>query len=124
MSATKGRGRPTRPLDLAMIQKLAQFGLTVSEIAEVVGVSERTLHRRSGVALRRGRARLNISLRRLQLRAARRGSVPMLIWLGKVYLGQTDRQEIIRGERVRVVEEVLFPRAGESAAAVGDGNTD
>jgi hypothetical protein len=33
------------------------------------------------------------SLRRKQLQVAMSGSVPMLIWLGKQLLGQTDRQE-------------------------------
>ncbi len=33
---------------------------------------------------------LKLKLRRLQVRAAERGSVVMLIWLGKTYLGQKD----------------------------------
>lgn len=35
----------------------------------------------------------NISLRRMQRKKAMDGSVPMLIWLGKQYLHQTDKQE-------------------------------
>ena len=35
-----------------------------------------------------------ISLRRRQFRSAEDGSVPMLIWLGKQYLGQLDQKPI------------------------------
>ena len=35
-----------------------------------------------------------ISLRRYQFRQAEKGNASLLIWLGKQYLGQTDKQEI------------------------------
>ena len=36
-----------------------------------------------------------IRLRQLQWKAAESGNVSMLIWLGKQYLGQSDKQETI-----------------------------
>ena len=42
--------------------------------------------------IKRGRARLRQSLRRAQIKSALSGNATMLIWLGKQYLGQSDRQ--------------------------------
>ena len=45
------------------------------------------------------------SLRRLQWSAAQGGSVPMMTWLGKQWLGQTDKQEVDHtsgGQRISV----------------------
>lgn len=38
---------------------------------------------------------MRMSLRRYQLRAAEHGNVAMCIWLGKQYLGQSDKQEVV-----------------------------
>ncbi len=35
-----------------------------------------------------------ISLRRMQFKKAQVGNVPMLIWLGKQYLGQSEKHEL------------------------------
>jgi DNA-binding Lrp family transcriptional regulator len=104
-------GRARKPIDLARVERLAAAGATDQEIARKVGVSEATLKIRAREALDRGRARFRVLLRRLQLRAALRGSVPMLIFLGKNFLGQSDRETIVRGEPLEVVEQVIFPRA-------------
>jgi hypothetical protein len=41
--------------------------------------------------IKRGRARLRKSLRRAQIKSALSGNSTMLVWLGKQYLGQSDR---------------------------------
>ena len=43
--------------------------------------------------IKRGRARLRKSLRRAQIRSALSGNSTMLVWLGKQYLGQSDRPD-------------------------------
>jgi DNA-directed RNA polymerase specialized sigma24 family protein len=73
-----------------MVGQLARLGFTDREIAYICGCSERTLRYRCRNALDWGRSRMQLSLRRLQWRAAKRGSVRMLIWLGKIYLGQRN----------------------------------
>lgn len=73
MTKTRKRGRPRKPLDLDRVERLAAFGCTIGEVASVLEVSSRTLLRRAKPALERGRAKMTISLRRAQLRAARRG---------------------------------------------------
>ena len=41
----------------------------------------------------------------MQMRAAEKGSVPMLIWLGKQMLNQTDKQELTE---VKPIDEIVF----------------
>lgn len=89
-------GRPKAAVQLTevQIQSLAAIGCTDNEIATLAGVSEPTLQRRFDTALKAGRASLRESLRKAQVQRALNGSDTMLIWLGKQYLGQRDKQEI------------------------------
>jgi hypothetical protein len=105
--------RPRKLIDQELVKRLATIGCTDDEIAFVLEIGEATVKRRCRAALNAGRACLRMRLRRKQLQAAWKGSVPMLIWLGKQYLGQTDRQEIRQSERLEVVEEVVFPKDGD-----------
>ena len=41
-----------------------------------------------------------ITLRKKQFEVAKAGNVTMLIWLGKQYLGQTDKQEVTEVQHV------------------------
>ena len=41
----------------------------------------------------------------MQWNAADRGSVPMLIWLRKQVLGQTDKQEVTE---VKPIDDIVF----------------
>jgi len=96
---------------------MAACGCTDREIAFILGVSENLLRRKARQALDQGRAQLQKSLRRKQLEMARRGSVPMLIWLGKQYLGQRDRQDILQTQRtVEIVEQVVWPEDPQEAS--------
>ncbi len=80
--------------DYAQIEKLAEIGCSDEEIAGVIGVGKRTFVRMKQrdddlvLALDRGKANLNVKLRRFQIEMALSGSVPMLIHLGKTVLGQ------------------------------------
>ena len=92
-------------LDTEKVEQLAGFGCTNTEIASFFGCSENTIRRSYGEYLTKGRDKGKIRLRQLQWRAAERGNVSMMIWLGKQVLGQTDRQEI---EHIRPIDEVNF----------------
>jgi len=80
--------------DYAQIEKLSEIGCSDEEIAGVIGVGKRTFVRMKQrdenlvLALDRGKANLNVKLRRFQIEMALSGSVPMLIHLGKTVLGQ------------------------------------
>ncbi len=86
-------GRPRKPIDPDLVEKLAAIACTDGEIAEFFGVNESTIKRRFAPLLKKGRAVGKISIKRKQFDAALAGSVPLLIWLGKQYLGQRDKVE-------------------------------
>ncbi len=86
--------RPKANIDGAEVEKLASFGLTNREIGEVVGASEATIGRRFASETTKGRGNLKKSLRRKQVELALGGNATMLIWLGKNYLDQKDKQEL------------------------------
>jgi hypothetical protein len=91
--------RPQKLIDPRQVEELARIGCTEEDMAAVLGVSVDTLQRRKRAraefrgAIEKGRASLRNSLRRLQVKKALEGNTTMLIWLGKQYLGQRDRQE-------------------------------
>jgi AraC-like DNA-binding protein len=86
--------RPKKIIDKTKVESLAAIFCTTEEIAEVLGCSKDTLERRFAASLKKGRQAAKASLRREQWAAAKKGSVPMLIWLGKQYLNQKDRHEL------------------------------
>lgn len=49
-----------------------------------------------------------VSLRRAQWRSALEGNVAMMIWLGKQYLGQTEKTEMSHngGMPVRIIDDI------------------
>jgi hypothetical protein len=82
--------RPPKSIDSTQVAKLAALGATHEEIAHFFGVDRSTIERRFCTEIESGRAQQKIKLRRLQWRAAEKGNVVMLIWLGKNILGQSD----------------------------------
>ncbi len=100
------------------VERLIAIGCTEQETAYVLGISLRTLQRRYRRQIEAGRARRAVSLRRRQWLAAKKGSVPMLIWLGKQYLGQQDRQEIMQhGGVMYVVEKIVDVASPDETAS-------
>lgn len=99
----KDKGPPRTQLDLDQVEILAGIQCTDYEIALVLGVSEKTIQRRKAddaaflSAYEKGRADGRVSLRKWQFEAAKGRSNTMLIWLGKQYLGQTDKADLMSG---------------------------
>ena len=85
--------RPRKEVDIKMLEGLAKIGCTDEEIAILLGVSSDTLVRRFAEHIKKGRAEMKMSLRRLQIRLAEDGNATMAIWLGKQNLGQKDKVE-------------------------------
>ena len=85
-------GRPTKFVDLEMVERLAHIQCTHQEIASSLNVSVDTLTRRKGFAdvYKRGAEGGRKSLRRMQFESATKGNIAMQIWLGKQYLGQSE----------------------------------
>jgi len=89
-----GRPKAQPKLTPEQVQGMAALGCTDSEIAVLAGVSERTLQRHFDTHIKEGRASLRHDLRKAQVDRAKSGSDTMLIWLGKQYLEQRDKQEL------------------------------
>lgn len=95
------RGPKFTSIDWTTLDKLCGMQCTKTEIADFLEISEDTIER----AIKREfkvnyaeyyeqkAAKGRISLRRKQYDVASSGNVTMLIWLGKQYLGQSDKLE-------------------------------
>ena len=73
---------------------LASFGCSTVEIAKLHNCDEHTIRKRFKEELERGRESMKIKLRQLQWKQAENGNTSLLIFLGKQYLGQSDRNEL------------------------------
>lgn len=84
-------GRPRIDIDLELVYALAKIHCSVSEIANILGVSKDTINRRCGDIMERAKDEGRMSLRRAQFhKAINEGNVVMQIFLGKNWLGQSD----------------------------------
>ena len=92
-------GRPRKEIDQNTFEGLCEIQCTLEEIAGVLRVSEDTVERwcqrtyelRFTDTYKKFSAHGKTSLRRHQFEVAAKGNATMLIWLGKQYLGQSDR---------------------------------
>lgn len=87
-------GRPAKQIDPTQVARFAEMGYNNLEIAARLDCSHDTLERRFACDLAKGHQIRNSKLRAKQIEVALNGNVPMLIWLGKQYLGQKDKQEV------------------------------
>ena len=104
----KKTGRPRKEVDFATIDKLCSLHCTADEIVAYMNlqdsnISHDTIARRIKEEYKmtfaeyidqKHKATAKPSLRRMQWKAAEAGNTSMLIWLGKQYLGQKDKQEM------------------------------
>ncbi len=85
--------RPLAEVNADDVVKLAAMGCTNTEIAAFCDCSVDTITRRFAEEIAKGREQGKTKLRRLQWKSAEAGNVAMQIWLGKQYLGQSDKME-------------------------------
>jgi hypothetical protein len=86
-------------INLEEVEKLAAMQATDADLAAFFNVTTRTIERRRlepefAEALERGKNKGRLTIRRAQLKLLEAGNTAMAIWLGKNYLGQTDRTEV------------------------------
>ncbi len=116
-------GRPRLSFDLRQVEELGKIQSTQAELAAVLGCGVNTVKDRIAkdeefaAAYERGREAGKSSLRRLQWKAALGGNITMQIWLGKQYLGQSDRQTVEQTSEEPPVEYVIVAPLGERVAA-------
>ena len=89
-------GRPKKKIDYNIVEELSNIQCTQEEIASVLNISVRTLQRDEEFCriYKNGMDKGKQSLRRMQWSAAKEGNTTMLVWLGKQYLGQSDKQNV------------------------------
>lgn len=98
----KKKGRPSVEIDKEQFEKLCAIQATEEEIAGWFKCSQETIRRfckreydqQFCEVYKRLSANGKISLRRTQFRIAEGGNATMAIFLGKQYLGQTDKQDV------------------------------
>jgi DNA-binding CsgD family transcriptional regulator len=120
--------RPKAKIDERQVEKLASFGCTNTEIADVFGVDDSTIGKRFSKILAKGRGSLKQRLRKKQISVAMGGSAALLIWLGKQYLEQSDKQQISGDQSAPLRIEVVYvdgpinpapPAPGPAASEAG-----
>lgn len=90
-------GRPKKVIDYEAVEKLAALFCTQDEIAAFLNLDVKTLQRDDnfGIFYKKGQEKGKCSLRRHQYECAKKGNSAMLIWLGKQYLGQSEKMAIV-----------------------------
>ena len=109
--------RPRKDIDPEQVAKMAAIGCSYAEIAAVMKCDPSTLTRRFAQVIKDGHEKLNASLRRSQYDVGvNKKNATMLIWLGKQYLGQTDKVEQsgkLTHEHIDADEETVLAAADE-----------
>ena len=119
------RGRPRLVLNengVKLIEQLAGLMCTDEEIASVLGVTVETLQaKHNGEAFseykKRGQLKGKASLRRYQFETAKGGNPTMLVWLGKQYLDQKDRQDVALEAEKDFTINIMPASNGETSEA-------
>ena len=105
----KGPSKLLSDNDFQRLLNMVRIQCTQTELCSILGMSDTTLNRRLQERgyenfldlYKRHNDEGRMSLRRMQWQAAENGNSTMLVWLGKQYLGQKDKQEqTISGEHV------------------------
>lgn len=124
--------RPRAEINQEEFEKLCGLQCTKEEICDWFGITDKTLdawckrtyEQSFSVIFEKKRVRGKISLRRAQFKLAEK-SAAMAIFLGKNYLGQTDKQEIVSStidEKTRQEVEKLIEKIGEKDTDEADGD--
>ena len=90
----KGAGRPRIIVDIEILKNLASIGCPDYEIASVLNISARTLHRNYAEIIDQYKEKGKASLRKKMWdKAVKKDNTNMQIWLSKNYLGMKDRTQ-------------------------------
>lgn len=120
-------GRPKKYAKWSVLNELIARRCTCEECAVTMGVSPDTIVRRiketfglTFAEYYRIKSQLGTaSLRSTQFKLAEEGNVTMLIWLGKNWLGQTDKVDVAMSGSVEMVVNINPAFVPESLKKVG-----
>ena len=79
---------------VALFADLPEALSSTVEIAKFFGCDESTIRKKYKSELASGKEQMKIKLRQLQWKHASLGNTALLIFLGKQYLGQSEKQEV------------------------------
>lgn len=129
-------GKHTPPLDdnmLRQVEELAGYGLTLEQIAAVLGFSDRTMRRKQAeneelvAAIKRGKAKAAAIVGKSLFGRAKEGDVPAIRWWEMTREGRSERQqteakvEVVSDAETdarlaRLMGEIIASRAEDSSA--------
>lgn len=109
--------RPRIEIDKEQFENLCKIQCTLEEVADYFDCSDTTIHRWCKKTykvsfedvFKKKSAGGKRSLRRIQWEAARNGDRTMMIWLGRQWLGQTDKYVLVEkpeDKKPSVLDEV------------------
>ena len=115
-------GRPRIAINWKQVDQMCGVHCTGEEQASILGIDYDTLnsackreHKKSfSDYYKEKSANGKMSLRRKQYSQAMEGNTTMLIWLGKNWLGQTDKQEIKQEASITGFEVIPDESTSES----------
>jgi len=113
----KPLGRPRKVLDAELIARFIGKGFTIQYVADYFGVGETTLRDNYSDALRKGRVFRDGCLQAKQFHKAMKGDTTLLIWLGKQWLGQSDKVVAAVPNELSL-DGLSVPSQGQKPAAV------
>tara|TARA_R110000744_G_scaffold99534_1_gene192032 strand:+ start:631 stop:1026 length:396 start_codon:yes stop_codon:yes gene_type:complete len=90
-------------IDSAQVKMLASFGCTYIEIGKYFAVNEALIRKKYRSEYEQGREEMKLSLRQLQWKNAASGNTALLIFLGKNFLGQTDKSQVDHTNNLELV---------------------
>lgn len=99
--------RPKKDISGEKVCQLAEYGLNNTEIAEYFEVTEGTIRKGFSEFLAKGRLNVKTKLRRKQIQIALKGNPALLIWLGKVILGQKEKIETDGKTELTIMRKVI-----------------
>ena len=108
-------GRPLKQINKKQFEGLCAIQCTLPEICDILDVTDKTITRwckdtygaNFSVIFKKKSAKGKASLRRMQYKAAENGNGTMLVWLGKQYLGQKDKQEVdMNIKSVKIIDDI------------------
>jgi len=109
-------GRKPMEIDGRKVRTLASYGCKTEEIAAFFECSSDTIERRFMEEMRDGRRARNANLRAIQFKLAAK-SAAMAIFLGKNYLGQSDRIMIDDGSAAAAAHAAAIKKNRENRMA-------
>lgn len=107
-------------IDEKQITQLSALQCSVEEIAKFFGTSRNTIYVKYRKALDKGREEGKVSLRRHQFKLSEK-SAAMAIWLGKQYLGQSEKLEYVNEDMVK--SEIVIVNNLPKNSTLKDNNT-